>query len=204
MPIKTTVNKIKQFIVHRILHIDDTPHRLALGVAVGFFVAWTPTIGLQSILAVLIALVLRANKVVGLPFVWISNPFTFFAIYWPNYLIGNAIMAIFLDRPRMHYRDFKELIVLFINSTKELFYSGKFSGFTDLVAQFMSFTVDLWVGSLVIGLILAVITYFLSYRLIYFYRNNTLEGRRFMKNLLKKKQRKKQMALGAESKNDNR
>ena len=203
MPIKTTVNRIKQFIVHNILHIDDTPHRLALGVAIGFFVAWTPTIGLQSILVVMLAMLFRANKVVGLPFVWISNPFTFLPIFWPNYLIGNALMAICFDRPRMHYQDFKELITLFINCTKELLYSGKISGFTDMISQFMHFTIDLWIGSLVIGLILALVTYFLSYRLIYFYRNHTLAGRMFMKKLLKKKQRKLQQALGERSGNDN-
>ena len=195
MPIKTTVNRIRQFIVHNILHIDDTPHRLALGMAIGFFVAWTPTIGLQSILVVMFAVLFRANKVVGLPFVWISNPFTFLAIYWPNYLIGNAIMAICFHRPRMNYLDFKELTVTAINSTKELLYSGKISNFTDFMSECMSFIVDLWMGSLIIGLILGLITYFLSYRMIYFYRNHTSEGRRFMKNLLKKKQRKKQAKL---------
>ncbi len=202
MPIKTTVNKIKQFIVHNILHIDDTPHRLALGVAIGFFVSWTPTIGLQSILVVMFAVLLRANKIVGLPFVWISNPFTFLAIYWPNYLIGNAIMAICLHRPRMNYQDFKELTLTVVNSTKELFYSGKISNFTDIVSECMAFIVDLWVGSIIIGLVLGIVTYFLSYRLIYFYRNHTSEGKRFMKALLKKKQRKK-LELGAKAENDN-
>ena len=86
MPIKASVNLIKKFVIHKILHIDDTPHRLALGVALGVFIGWTPTIGFQSALVILMALIFKANKVVGLPFVWISNPFTLIPIYWPNYI----------------------------------------------------------------------------------------------------------------------
>ncbi|HKI70697.1 MAG TPA: DUF2062 domain-containing protein, partial [Verrucomicrobiae bacterium] len=84
--------RIERFFVYRVLHVDDTPHRIALGVAVGIFVAWTPTVGFQMILTIILATLLRANKLVGIPFVWISNPFTLGVIYYPNYLLGKFIL----------------------------------------------------------------------------------------------------------------
>ena len=44
----------ERFIKYRVLHVDDTPHRIALGVALGFFVTWTPTIGVQIVLILLL------------------------------------------------------------------------------------------------------------------------------------------------------
>ena len=61
--------RIRRFIIHNILHADDPPHRLALGVAIGMFMTFTPTVGVQSILVALTAWVLRANKLVGMPMV---------------------------------------------------------------------------------------------------------------------------------------
>ena len=45
-------------------------------VAVAMFITFTPTVGLQMILSVFFAWLLRANKAVGIPIVWISNPAT--------------------------------------------------------------------------------------------------------------------------------
>ena len=53
IPIRKIIRQIEHFIVYRILHADDTPHRLALGIALGVFVAWTPTVGLQMVLVLL-------------------------------------------------------------------------------------------------------------------------------------------------------
>ncbi len=78
----------RKFMFHRILHADDTPHRIALGVAVATFVAFTPTIGAQMLLAVGIAAALRANKAVCIPIVWITNPLTAVPIYSSCWLLG--------------------------------------------------------------------------------------------------------------------
>ena len=93
MPYRYVWQRLKDFIVHKVLRLDDTPHRIALGVAIGFFVTWTPTIGAQMVLVAVLATLLRANKVVGVPFVWISNPFTIVPIYGPNYFIGSKLLG---------------------------------------------------------------------------------------------------------------
>jgi uncharacterized protein len=85
--------RCRRFVIRRVLHADDPPHRLALGVAIGLFVTFTPTIGFQSALVVLLAWMLGGNKLVGLPLVWISNPATFVPIYYPCYRIGRWILG---------------------------------------------------------------------------------------------------------------
>ncbi len=116
MPIKYAIQTAERFFIYRVLHVDDTPHRIALGVAVGIFVAWTPTFGLQMILTVLLATLLRGNKLVGLPFVWISNPVTAWPIYFKmNYPLGKAILRspkIDLDRLRELFRIADSIMVL--------------------------------------------------------------------------------------------
>lgn len=78
----------QRFVLHHVLHADDPPARLALGAAIGMFVAFTPTVGLQSGIVLFLAWIFRANKVVGLPFVWITNPVTLVPIYYNLYKMG--------------------------------------------------------------------------------------------------------------------
>ncbi len=68
--------------------VGDSPHRLALGVAIGIFFTMLPMIGLQSLFVLVFAWLLRANKTIGLPLVWISNPATIVPIYYPCYRLG--------------------------------------------------------------------------------------------------------------------
>ncbi|MDA1054245.1 MAG: DUF2062 domain-containing protein [Planctomycetota bacterium] len=85
--------KCRRFVLHSVLHTDDPPARLALGAAIGMFFMFTPTFGFQMLLVVFVAWLLRANKAVGLPIVWISNPATMIILYYPCYYIGR-------NRPR--------------------------------------------------------------------------------------------------------
>lgn len=83
--------KAKDFIVHRVLHADDPPDRIALGIAVGLFVAFLPIIGVKTGLALLLAWLLRANKAVSVPLVWLSNPITIVPMSYPGYWLGCTI-----------------------------------------------------------------------------------------------------------------
>src|SRR5690606_17221590 len=76
------LDKFRQVLVHNILGLDDTPHRIGLGVLLGFLVAFTPTLGFQIIMYVALAALIRANKLSGIPILFISNPFTAVPLYW--------------------------------------------------------------------------------------------------------------------------
>lgn len=152
MPIRYVINRTKRFFIYRVLHVDDTPHRIALGVAVGIFVTWTPTVGLQMVLTVLIAILLRANKFVGIPFVWISNPVTLVPIYkWCNYEIGRWMLGGNYQSP-----DFARAFHVGGSWWLEV-WANRIRAFWEATWQAFG---PLWLGSCVVGLILGTLSYF--------------------------------------------
>ena len=83
-------------LVRRLLSLDDSPHAIALGTAIGMFVGMPPTVGIQMILIVTIAAVTRPlfhfNRVAGLITVYISNPITIMPLYAAFYYTGTLVV----------------------------------------------------------------------------------------------------------------
>ncbi|MGB5812326.1 MAG: DUF2062 domain-containing protein [Polyangiales bacterium] len=84
--------RLQQFVFHNILHLDDTPHRIAWGVLLGALIAFTPTLGLQIVFYVLVATLLSANKVSGIPILFVSNPFTAVPLYYTTWSVGAWVL----------------------------------------------------------------------------------------------------------------
>ena len=160
MPHRFVIRKIRRFFIYRVLHVDDTPHRIALGLAAGIFITWTPTIGFQMVLTVLLATLLQGNKFVGVPFVWISNPLTAVPLSYFNFVVGTWILPGTYSRSE------------FFSSLRG---AVQFSGsWLDKVVAWWKATADflwpLWTGSILVGLVLAVITYVVTRRAVVTYR----------------------------------
>lgn len=85
--------KLRKFFFQKILHADDTPRAIALGVAGAVVVAFLPLVGFQTIIAIGLAAVLRANKAVCIPIVWITNPFTMVPIYGACWRLGRWLTS---------------------------------------------------------------------------------------------------------------
>ena len=160
MPHRYVGRKLKRFFIYRVLHVDDTPHRIALGLAIGIFITWTPTMGLQMILTIMVASLMRANKFVGVPFVWISNPVTAVPLYGFNYLVGTWVLP--GDYPVSKFTE---------SLSKAVFIGG---GWMDKIGAWWEATIDfflpLWIGSIMVALILAVPTYVVTRWAIMKYR----------------------------------
>ncbi len=90
---RALLNRVRRYVLHNVLHADDPPHRLAMGVGIAMFVTFTPTVGVQMPLTVFFSWLLRGNKLVGLPIVWISNPATLIPIYFTCYTVGRKLLA---------------------------------------------------------------------------------------------------------------
>jgi uncharacterized protein (DUF2062 family) len=60
----------------------------ARGLAAGVFCGCFPFFGLQTILGVGLASVIRGNHLLAAAGTWISNPFTYVPLYWFNYQLG--------------------------------------------------------------------------------------------------------------------
>lgn len=165
MPYRYLGKKIKDFFIYRVLHVDDTPHRIALSVAIGIFVTWTPTIGLQMILTVILCALCRANKAVGVPFVWISNPLTIVPIYYPNYVVGCWLLG-------GDYGGFDFIATLTRQVSGGGWWATVTAWWTNMAEAFWHVFWPLWVGSVVVGLVLGGLTYPLIYWGVVRYREH--------------------------------
>jgi uncharacterized protein (DUF2062 family) len=79
----------------RLLALDDPPERTAFAFSIGVFIAFCPFLGLHTILATLIALLFRFNKLAIYSATFINNPLTLVPIIIASYAGG----AFLLGRP---------------------------------------------------------------------------------------------------------
>ncbi len=146
--------KLRRIVVHNILHADDTPHAIALGVSIATFIAILPLIGLQTILSVALAALFRANKAVCFPIVWISNPLTAVPIYYPCILIGRLIV------PSDQASAEDALSKLTMADSAAGILEAQF--WKELSLTLVGLGVEIWVGSFIVAAILAILAYPLS------------------------------------------
>lgn len=96
-------------LLRALLQLDDTPHSIALGSAIGMWVALTPTVGIQMamvmVFAFLTAPFFRWNRVAGLLMVYVSNPLTMIPIFWLSYKVGTLFVG-----GSLTYEELKSLV----------------------------------------------------------------------------------------------
>jgi len=158
---------------HRVLHADDPPHRIALGVALGFALAWTPAIGLQTVLLILLGLLLRANIVAGMPALWLSNPFTLVPVYAPSYYLGKCMLGV--EAQGSFVRDVSGAMRMTDG------FIAKVQAWWRVTAPYAG---PLWLGSLVVAVLIGAVAYVATYWAVSAYRTKhphielPLSGRR--------------------------
>ncbi len=76
-----------------LLNLDDPPERTALAFAVGVLIGFSPLLGLHTILAALVAVIWRLNKVAVLTGSLLSNPWTIAPIVGASWAIGRMIIG---------------------------------------------------------------------------------------------------------------
>lgn len=133
----------------RLLRLEGSPKAIARGIAVGMFAGFFPLFGLQTIIGLILATFLRGNKLAAAAATWVSNPFTYVPIYTFNFAVGRWLLGgenIALDRIDWTSRE-----VLEVGS---------------------DFALRLFFGCFVVGLIAAVMGYFLSLSFIDRYRKS--------------------------------
>ncbi|SEA15760.1 hypothetical protein SAMN05660420_01416 [Desulfuromusa kysingii] len=127
--------------VIQLARLRSEPDAIARGMALGLFIGFTPTFGVQIFLAILFAFLLRQNKIAAFIGVWITNPFTAPIIYGLEYEIGRMLLGM----PPLGMNHF----------------AGELSW-----SMGMSVGTPLLLGSLVLGVPVAIIGYSVTVRLI--------------------------------------
>lgn len=164
--IRYRLQRIERFFKYRILHTNDSPSCIARGVAVGLFVAWTPAIGLHILMALTLAFIFRANKFAAVACAWVSNPFTLVPIYYPSFLLGKKLLQFFRAHSEMDNTSATELCGrLSITWNFGNVFTLEF--WRNMLYFFWHYALpELWLGSIIIGLILAAVGYFVTYKLV--------------------------------------
>lgn len=148
--------RLRDVVVNRILGLNDTPHRIAWGVFLGFVVAFSPTVGIQMILFVAVAALLRANKVSGLPVVWITNPVTVVPIYYACWRVGAFLLGTD-DDPERGRRIIRELQGAETGWTWERLIEWEF--WAQLATTMWELGAELWLGGVLVGIVLGAMAY---------------------------------------------
>lgn len=142
-----------------VLHLDDAPWKIALGLAVGVFISCTPFYGLHTVMALLAAFCLRLNKASTVTGAWLNLPWFAPFLYGLSLKVGEFILSGGQGLPEMRGKGLGELVALirpllsldkleegFLASSKLLFLVFK----------------PLLVGTTVVGLVASVVTYFIA------------------------------------------
>ena len=86
--------------IRRLLAIDDPPERTALAFSIGIFIAFSPFLGLHTIMATAIAFAFRFNKIAIYSGTFVNNPFlTLVPIILLSYALGALVMGRSLALP---------------------------------------------------------------------------------------------------------
>lgn len=82
------------YIKHRLMRIADSTHKIALGLAIGMAVSFTPLLGTHFLQAGIIAFFLRGNVVSAMIGTFIGNPWTFPFFWWAGFSFGTYLFGI--------------------------------------------------------------------------------------------------------------
>ena len=85
------IKRIRKFISW-LWNQKGSPSQRALGFGVGIFSGCFPFFGLQTLMGVFLAKVLKGNSILAAIGTWISNPFTYVPMYYFNYRIGSLLL----------------------------------------------------------------------------------------------------------------
>jgi uncharacterized protein len=136
------------YVVKRTTRLSGTPHSIAAGAACGVAVSFTPFFGFHLISAFLLCLLVRGNYLAAAAGTLVGNPWTFPFMLVAAYQIGNALLggrAVPIE-PLQHW---------------------------DLATFFVKLEAVFWpmvVGSVPLGLVAGLATYFALMRAVAAYQ----------------------------------
>lgn len=135
--------------LRQILVIKESPRKMATAFAIGVFIGMSPLLGIHTVLGILAAWLFRLNRLVTLVGVYVTNPWTIVPIYSFGTWIGAKIIGMNKVIPVIDWTQ-----ITFLGFLKE---------FRPLLLPFI-------IGNTVVGLVSAVLSYFILYNAAKKYR----------------------------------
>ncbi len=136
-----------------LVRLRRSPRAVAGGFALGVFIAFTPTIGLQIIIVIFLGTLLNLNRPAAIIAVWITNVATMVPIYTFNYWVGSLIW----EGPPVTevYKTFAAMGAQLVT----LNFWDFWEQFEFMLGLSTSIIIPLLIGSLLVGIICAALTY---------------------------------------------
>ncbi|MGK7932145.1 MAG: DUF2062 domain-containing protein [Microcystaceae cyanobacterium] len=135
-----------RYIYLRFIRMKEHPHAIARGLAVGVFAGCFPLFGLQTIIGLALAFIVRGSKLAAAAGTWISNPLTYVPLFAFNYKVGRWILGQYTDD---------------IDRTE---FSQNWDSWSQMADSGADFVIILFLGSAVVGLCASLIAYVLCLR----------------------------------------
>lgn len=145
------------------------PHEIALGCALGAFASITPLLGIQTLMAVLLAMVLRASVPAAVIGTFIGNPLSWPFIWASTYAMGLRLVGLegVLD-PNAIERDMLHLWAAVLERSPHVM---------DATAALLwPLLWPMLAGSVPIGLLTAAIVYYISRNAVRAWRDRSISG----------------------------
>jgi hypothetical protein len=139
-------------IYKRFVKIRGRPREIALGFALGIFIGMTPTMGIQMPIAIFFAAMFKWSKISAAFGVWITNPLTSPFIYSITYMVGVKLLG--------------------VKATLALPDDLTWSIVKEILKNAPAIFGALTVGGIIIGLPLAILSYYLSYAAVNRYQQS--------------------------------
>ena len=165
------MNRLRRLLLHRLIaplmRSRNPPQYTARGTAIGLAIAFTPTVGVQMPIALLLWLIIRYlrpawdfNLLVAIAWTWVTNVFTMAPIYY-GFLVTGRIMLGRWDRLR-GFEVFEEKL----GAALAVDAGPIETVWVYMVNLFEQFGLPMWVGSLPWALFLGWLGYRWSLRLV--------------------------------------
>jgi uncharacterized protein (DUF2062 family) len=163
--------RLRRFLIW-LIRLRGSPQAIARGMAIGMIVAFTPTIGFQTLIPLGVATLLNANRPVSIVPTWLTNPSTIPPVYAFRYYLGSffwpgpepatvtrAMGAAARDLDSLNFLALREQIGVFLDLGMDVF-------------------IAMWIGGLIVGSIAAAIAYPLTLRTVVRVRERRARRRR--------------------------
>jgi uncharacterized protein (DUF2062 family) len=142
-------------VYERFIRIRGAPREVALGFALGIFVGMSPTMGVQMPIAIFFAALFKWSKLSAAVGVWISNPLTAPIIYGVTYITGAKL--------------------LHLDPVFNMPLSPSWSTLEALLQKAPQALGAMTVGGGILGIPLAIVSYYLSYAAVEKYQKEVKE-----------------------------
>jgi len=128
-----------------ILSLDSNPGHIAAGFAVGVFISISPLFGMHTLLAIVSAFVFRLNKLTTITGSLVNTPLTVLPILMASYHLGEFLLGHEPRNVSFKVLDWHHL---------------------------QDYATALFIGTSIIGLTAALLSYFVVYRLVIRFQQN--------------------------------